>query len=57
MLSGDTLFWLIYRIDLQIDFLIEGLDRAKDPKTYKTTLVLKDRQDKAYKALEKVQAY
>ena len=42
----------MYGINLQIDFLMEGINRAKDPKARKTTLVLKDRQNKAYKALE-----
>jgi hypothetical protein len=36
---------------------MEGVNRAEDPKAYETTLALKDRQDKAYKALEQAQAY
>jgi hypothetical protein len=36
---------------------MEGVNRAKDPKAHKTTLVLKDRQDKACEALEQAQAY
>jgi hypothetical protein len=31
---------------------MEGVNGAEDPKAHETTLVLKDRQDKAHKALE-----
>jgi hypothetical protein len=43
LLSHDTLFQLLYGIDLQIDFLIEDVNGAKDPKAHEITLALKDR--------------
>jgi hypothetical protein len=36
---------------------MEGVNGAEDPKAYKTTLALKDRQGKAHEALEQAQAY
>ena len=33
----------MYGIDPWIDFLMEGINRAEDPKAHKITLALKDR--------------
>ena len=35
-----------------MDFFIKDINKTKDPKAHKTTLVLKTRQDKAHKILE-----
>ena len=40
-----------------MDFFIEGINGAEDPKARETTLALETRQDKAREVLEQAQAY
>ena len=40
-----------------MDFFMEGINGAEDPKAHETTLALETRQDKARKVLEQAQAY
>ena len=55
--SHDTPFRLLYGIDPRMDFSMEGINGAEDPKARETTLALETRRDKAREALEQAQAY